>query len=225
MITDEMLAQAAQQAAARINAALPRPEECVHTFSPRFLRRMNRLLHRERWGVPYRVARTAAILLLLLTVLFGTVLTFSAEARDFIFGWVRAKTSDGYLYAFDGEASEAPMPTYTLGWLPEGYELYDAYQLERTMFYTYVEPGGKLACFGYSAGDTSLSYFLTNCDDYGQREITVNGNPGTIYISPKEEESSALVWVDDSNGTLFVLSAHENIEILLKIAESVQSEK
>lgn len=36
MITDEMLAQAARQAAAQINATLPRPEECAHAFSPRF---------------------------------------------------------------------------------------------------------------------------------------------------------------------------------------------
>lgn len=36
VITDEMLAQAARQAAAQINAALPRPEECAHAFSPRF---------------------------------------------------------------------------------------------------------------------------------------------------------------------------------------------
>lgn len=225
MITDEMLAQAAQQAAAQINAALPRPEECAHAFSPRFLRRMNRLLRREERSIPYRIVRAAAILLLLLTVLFGTVLTFSAQARDFIFGWVRAKTSDGYLYAFDGEASEAPMPTYTLGWLPEGYELYDAYQLERTMFYTYVEPGGKPVYFDYATEDTGFEMFLAQCDDYEQREITINGNPGTVYISPREKESSAIVWIDNSNGTIFFLSARESYDTIIEMAERVELER
>ena len=225
MITDEMLAQAAQQAAAQINAALPRPEECAHAFSPRFLRRMNRLLRREERSIPYRIVRAAAILLLLLTVLFGTVLTFSAQARDFIFGWVRAKTSDGYLYAFDGEASEAPMPTYTLGWLPEGYELYDAYQLERTMFHTYVEPGGKPVYFDYATEDTGFEMFLAQCDDYEQRETTINGHPGTDYISPREKESSAIVWIDNSNGTIFFLSARESYDTIVKMAESVELER
>lgn len=225
MITDEMLAQAAQQAAAQINAALPRPEECAHAFSPRFLRRMNRLLRREERSVPYRIVRAAAILLLLLTVLFGAVLTFSAQARDFIFGWVRAKTSDGYLYAFDGEASEAPMPTYTLGWLPEGYELDNIFETGRTKFYTYGAPGQEPVYFDYSTENMGINYFLVDCDDYESREITVNGISGIIYISPREDEASSIVWTDDSSGTLFVLSAHERIEILLKIAKSVQLEE
>ena len=117
------------------------------------------------------------------------------------------------------------MPTYTLGWLPEGYELYDAYQLERTMFYTYVEPGGKPVYFDYATEDTGFEMFLAQCDDYEQREITINGNPGTVYISPREKESSAIVWIDNSNGTIFFLSARESYDTIIEMAERVELER
>lgn len=44
MLSDEVLRQAAEQYAEAINASLPAPEECNHTFSKRFEEKMQTLL-------------------------------------------------------------------------------------------------------------------------------------------------------------------------------------
>ena len=54
MITDEMLAQAAAELADAINESLPDPSECNHQFSPRFERKMKRLIHGTNHPIMYR---------------------------------------------------------------------------------------------------------------------------------------------------------------------------
>ena len=70
MITDEMLRIAATEANQAICDSLPRPEECDHQFSPRFERKMRRVIRRGRHPVAYKYLRRAACLLVAVT-LFG----------------------------------------------------------------------------------------------------------------------------------------------------------
>ena len=96
MITDEMLAQAAAELADAINESLPDPSECTHQFSPRFEKKMKRLIRKTHHPFFYRTLRTVASIVLVILIGFGSTLAVSAEAREIVFGWVKQQVDDLY---------------------------------------------------------------------------------------------------------------------------------
>ena len=63
MITEEMLRIAAAEADQAIRDSLPHPADCDHQFSPRFERKMKRVIRRGRHPVAYKFLHRAACLL------------------------------------------------------------------------------------------------------------------------------------------------------------------
>lgn len=96
MITDEMMAQAASELADAINESLPAPSECTHQFSPRFEKKMKRLIRRANHPTIYRALRSVASILLVIMIGFGSTLAVSAEAREIVFGWVKQQYENFY---------------------------------------------------------------------------------------------------------------------------------
>lgn len=220
---DEILAQAAEKAAAILDNSLPR--ECTHSFSAAFQRKMNRILRRQRHPALYRCLRNAAVLLLVLTACFGSLLALSAQAREFVFGWVWERFPSGYVYSFAGESSPEDFPRYCLDWIPEGHALLNVDRTDGGEAYVYSDENGGLTVFEYFTGKQNMAQYLLQCDDYQQKDVTINGLPGTMYISPREDESSEIVWIDSEKGILFNLGAHVSEDVLIKMAESVVSKK
>ena len=81
-MNEEELSRAAARAAELLNEALPRPEDCNHTFSPRFRRKMRHLLFRQQHPGLMRCVQSAAVLFLTLTVLFGSLLAVSFTTKE-----------------------------------------------------------------------------------------------------------------------------------------------
>lgn len=225
MISDESIARAAEQAAILLNSSLPAPQDCTHPFTRPFLRKMNRIFHKLAHPVLYRCLKSAAVILLMITICFSSVLALSAEAREFVFGWVREKITSGFVYFFEGSASAGEITQYHLSWMPDDYEVFDHSMTETGESITYVDSRGKLNTFEYQTAQTGLGLYLLQCSDYAQQDISINGLPGTMYISPNPEESSAIVWTDTAHDILFYLSAHVSTDVLLQMAESVQVKK
>ncbi len=219
---DEMLARAAEKAAAILDNSLPR--ECTHSFSAAFQRKMNRILRRQRHPALYRCLRSAAVFLLVLTACFGSLLALSAEAREFVFGWVRERYDAFYYYYFTEERAAADSPQFCPGWLPEGFALDSIEKLPGGEIYCYRDEDGWLATFSYLVKTDAVEMYI-QCADFEQREVSINGLPGTLYLSPDDSDSSEIVWIDSEKGILFNLGAHVSEDILIKMAESVVSKK
>ena len=183
-MNEEELSRAAARAAELLNEALPRPEDCNHTFSPRFRRKMRHLLFRQNHPVLTRALQSAAVLFLTITVLFGSLLTVSTDAREFVFGWVRGQFGSGFIYTFDGDAAPSEIPQYCLGWIPDGYTQDFTSELEGGKILIYGNAEGKQMLFAYSSASTGTIFALHQCDDYKQEEVSINGIAGTLYISP-----------------------------------------
>ena len=220
-MNEEELSRAAARAAELLNEALPRPEDCNHTFSPRFRRKMRHLLLRQNHPVLMRGLQSAAVLFLTITVLFGSLLTVSTDAREFVFGWVRGQFGSGFIYTFDGDAAPSEIPQYCLGWIPDGYTQDFTSELEGGKILIYGNAEGKQMLFAYSSASTGTIFALHQCDDYKQEEVSINGIAGTLYISPRDEESSAIVWIDQERNIVFDIGAVVDPQTLIKMAENV----
>lgn len=220
-MNEEELSRAAARAAELLNEALPRPEDCNHTFSPRFQRKMRHLLFRQQHPVLMRGLQSAAVLFLTITVLFGSLLTVSTDAREFVFGWVRGQFGSGFIYTFDGDAAPSEIPQYCLGWIPDGYTQDFTSELEGGKILIYGNAEGKQMLFAYSSASTGTVFALHQTDDCIQEDVSINGMTGTIYISPRENEPSAIVWIDPERNIVFDIGAVVDPQALIKMAENV----
>ena len=220
-MNEEELSRAAARAAELLNEALPRPEDCNHTFSPRFRRKMRHLLFRQNHPGLMRYVHSAAVLFLTLTVLFGSLLAVSSKAREFVSGWAKTQIETVYHFYYEGNPSQGDSSTeYVLGWMPDGYTLVETVELPGQQIYNYVDADKKwYLSFSYSADSSDADIFLpsTGCTE---KEVPVNGLPATLYI-PFNDDSPAIVWDDREKGVLFILTAHVSEDVLIKMAENI----
>lgn len=147
MITDEMLEKAAAELADAINESLPNPDECTHQFSPRFEKKMKRLIRKSNHLVFYRTLRTVASILLVIMIGFGSTFAISVEARGIVFGWVKQQYENFYEYFFEGEATTTENSSYYPGWLPEDCVFVTSYETAGGEVYIYTNPQDMLIQF------------------------------------------------------------------------------
>lgn len=217
---EEKLTQAAARAAELLNESLPKPEDCVHEFSPRFRRRMQRLMFRQKHPTLMRGLQSAAVLFLTITVLFGSLLTVSTDAREFVSGWVKTRIENIYHFYYEGNAAQVDSTEYVLGWIPDGYALIDIFELPNEKWYTYKSDSSNFTLiFLYSADSSGADIYMLNAD-CAQKEVTVNGLPATLYI-PFNDDSPAIVWEDREKGMFFLINAQVSEDVLIKMAENI----
>lgn len=222
-MNEEELSRAAARAAELLNEALPRPEDCNHTFSPRFRRKMRHLLFRQNHPVLTRGLQSAAVLFLTITVLFGSLLTVSTDAREFVSGWVKTRIKTIYHFYYEGDAAQADSTEYVLGWIPDGYTIIDIFELPNEKWYTYAsEDSNFTLTFLYSADSSGADIYMLDAD-CAQKEVTVNGLPATLYIP--FNDSPAIVWEDREKGVFFLITAQVSEDALIKMAENIVAKK
>ena len=221
MITDKMLAQAAAELATAINESLPDPKDCTHEFSAEFERKMKRITRRANHPILYRTLRSVASIILVITIGFGSVLAVSAEARAAVFGWVKEQYESFYEYLFEGEVEPAESAKYQPGWMPDGCELLTVEETAGGETYIYKDKSGLLAQFYYIYDPDSQKLYIDTVE-YISEPVSINGHSGEMYISIYDDETSSIVWTDNSTNTLFYVSGPYGKDTLIKIAENIQ---
>lgn len=222
MITEEMLRIAAAEADQAIRDSLPHPADCDHQFSPRFERKMKRVIRRGRHPVAYKFLHRAACLLVVVTLVGASWLTVDAEARGAFFAWVRQQYENFVEYRFEGLAPDEEMTTNIAPtWLPEGYEETKAQSAGGTSTKTYSNRDGQAIHFMYSAGADATSLFVVS-DNMTAVKVIVGTQEADFYQDADPENANVLVWHSESGDILFCISAPLPRDEIIKIAESIE---
>ena len=154
----------------------------------------------------------------------SAVLTFSVEARAAFFGWVREQIENYYEYFFEGEVLVNDLKEYELGWLPENLELIYSGDTAGGKVYIYNDESNALIQFSYISDPNSQKMYVDNA--YNEKvAVTINGNPGEISITPGEDETDTIIWINADTNTLFSISGHFDQETFIRMAESVIEKK
>ena len=225
MISEESLRQAARSAALALADNLPEPEECQHTFSPRFERRMRKVLRRGNHPAVYRGLRRAAGLLLVLLLSASAWLTVDTEARETVFSWISERVEGAYHYFFQGEGTgQRPVNGYILAKIPEGYQEETSLTSDSYSETTYVETAtGRYLSLGwvYPSEETATPeiFFLT--DDMQREQAQVSGRTAEFYRDDTGKQGNIVVWRSEQTNTLFYISGYFNKEELVDMAEQV----
>ena len=196
------------------------------TFSPAFEKKMKKLIRRAGHPIRYRVVRVAACFLLAVLLCGGMILTFSSEARAAFLSWIRTREESTFVYRFSGSET-TELPSYILGWLPEGYE-----EMKRTQTVSFVSyiyrrtDGDELLNFTYHPMSDGMANAVGSIatNEIIPESVTVNGMEGDFYQAPDATESSYLIWFDYDANLVFDLSGFFDKEVLLRIAENVRLE-
>ena len=221
MITDEMLAQAAAEFADAINESLPNPSECTHQFSPRFEKKMKRLIRKSHHPIFYRALRTVASIVLVILIGFGSTLAVSAEAREIVFGWVKQQYENFYEYFFEGDATPTESAKYQPGWMPEGCEFVTTIETDGGEIQIYTDDQGTLIRFSYTSGTADEKVSVDGVS-YEKEVVEIHGSIAEIYISPNEDETNSMFWTSEDGSVLFTISGNYDKDTFIKIAENIE---
>ena len=154
----------------------------------------------------------------------SAVLTFSVEARAAFFGWVREQVETYYMYFFEGNAAVTEPAKYELGWMPENCIFVTSYETAGGEVYIYTDERDTLIQFTYTSEPDNEKVYVDYAE-YSEKQVTINGNSGSLFIAPSENNTDGIVWTDSDTNTLFFVSGHFDQETFIKIAENVKEKK
>lgn len=230
MITDEMIASAAEELANAMNESLPDPDSCDHQFSDRFEKRMEKVIRKANHPVFYRTLKQAACFVLIVSVGFASVMIFSQDIRAAVWGWIKQQHDELlYQFSFEGNSGESNTYTYYPGWIPDNCEFFASQQTPGDRDYIYTNQKGRFISFTYINDGTKEDVYLGIADSV-EEAVVINGRPGTMYISESQENqetynNNALIWFDESKTVLFCVEGDLEKKELIKIAENIQKKQ
>lgn len=223
MISDERLRKAAQKVEESMLASLPEPEECEATFSPEFERKMKKLIRRTGHPVRHRIMKAVACFLLVVLVGGGSVLTLSAEARAAFVGWVKEVYETQVVYRFFKTSEEnSDNIVYRPSWVPLDYQMVSESLSDDFSTIVYRNNSGKLAVFTFFKNTSSPVFQIEQDGTEIRSQVHVNGIPAELYLDQDEGETNILIWMNESEGAGFCISASFSDVELIRMAESVE---
>ncbi|MCC2258241.1 DUF4367 domain-containing protein [Intestinimonas aquisgranensis] len=202
----------------------PVPDALEERMSP-FLARPFAAGRRKKplWA---RVLRTAAGLLLVLSLTAGAVLWASPAARVWAAELARmlmvwTDVSADFIF-HGGDAAETDLSCWRPTWLPEGYEEVDVWDTMSIHEITYQNEYGEKIYFEYSIPSGALTIDNEHSD---YSEIEINGCKAHLFASNTEGKPSFLLWTDEKEKVFFMLEGEAPPEDLIRMAESISVEQ
>ena len=169
----------------------------------------------------YYVKKYTAVASLILVVGLGTLIVASTEARATVWRWVKEVYSgEWHKFSMETDIKEAANLKYELGWIPEGIEFVTKFNIMGGESFIYTDEKELVIVFSYST-DPEYIFYMDSVDNI-KEEVTINGMPGEIFITPSEEETNTIVWGDASIPVMFSFTAECDNETLIKVVENIK---
>lgn len=197
------------------------PENPDGQFSDEFLKSIDdlravkrRIEKQQRFRK--RFATAVAAFIMAMTMLFS----LNTEVRAAVATWFKEVYETFTTYWFAPEIRN-DLPTFELTETPEGFICIHDETLNNSRSMVYQSETDQSLLF-------SIRYALLQPDapltasypssDFDCVETEVNGYSADLYISKNQDESHALVWIDEPNGVVFTITAFGDPEDMLYIA-------
>ena len=110
---------------------------------------------------------------------------------------------------------------YELGYVPENCIFVTSYETAGGEVYIYTDERNTLIQFSYTSEPNKEDTYVIH-EEAERIEVTVNGYPAEISITPSEDETDGIVWTEPDTNTLFFISGHFDEDTLIQMAESVK---
>ena len=221
MINEDRIKAAAAELSLCQIQSLTAPED-EHTFSPRFERKMKRLLRKVDDPVKHLFMNVAAVFLAVLLAA-GALLLFSPSVRALMTKWILTY-SDGYVSCYHNGGAKAQKFQYIIRELPDGYQLERVMEEDNGVRYMYCSSDGKIMSFScYDGSEEQQVHFYS--PDAEHFQVQVGEYTADVFITPSKEEHNTIVWIDQDAQLLFSIHYYGGLEEMVRMAESVTLKK
>lgn len=219
-MTDEQLRGALMEAQDYMLSQLPKTE-WHHEFSPKFLKKMKKLIAIEMHPIRNFLCRAAALLLAVMGISGVLVLGFSEEVRADIIRWFSEHLTDREYKYWSNMGEDVDVSQYTLeGNVPDGYQFLDRIEDEDQVDEIYINEDGAMLHFSVMSPATEAELHVVT-DKILQRDIiNLKGGLADLYLSENPGESNVIVW-QGTNGVLFSIQGILEKEQLVEMAENL----
>ena len=219
LLRDILLDAAAEEFAPEFSST-----EQVET-SLKFQKSMQSLLSNpKKWAerrqkpVWKRAAKMVATIALIGSLSLGMLMLISPKVYAAVVNWVTEWYDTYVMYRFSSEHTESDRP--------EGYHHnaeilstpndYSRATSMRFMAYS----GDHWLFFQYGPMDSGSAMSI-ELENMSVSEISINGNPGQLYSSATETQSSCITWIDTKSNICFFIDGFLSDDELIRIAQSV----
>lgn len=166
------------------------------------------------------IAQRVAVVLLIISLGFGTVMVSSPTARATFVRWITEWYDTYMIYRFAGEGISGEMPQFEITELPEGFVETERIEFPELTSITYENEAGDIIDFDYiymSQGSAS-AFETENSDVY---DIEVNHMKGLFGENKVPGNFNTIVWIDTERNIQFDISGNFNYLDILHMAESI----
>lgn len=225
MISESELQTAAKAYEKHMLDCLPEPDECEATFSPKFERKMKKMIFRTDHPFQYMIQKSVICFFLIVFLGGSSLLTFSTEARAIFFGWAHEIYETFVSYRHLGESQDGLKNTvYLPSWIPDGYEMTQPTTSNDGGVVTYKNVDNKTMLFTYDLMYSSVEVQIVGTD-LEMQQVFVNGASADLYMEQSPGKSKNLIWADPKNEVLFTITAQISRDEIIKMAESIKVQK
>ena len=219
MISDEMLCIAAGEYEQALLASLPDVDECYHSFSRRFEKKMRHLCHRVKYASTYSVMKRIACAIIAIVLCGSILMMLNTDVRAAVVGWIKETYNSFVRYSFASNVEpDAPL-TYEITELPKGYTLLSKQETDAGNIAIYHNSDGQIMQFGCYSAESGMLF--VGGSEYDHSQVRVSGRNADLYIAKDSAHSNTVVWGNANESMLFQLTAFLEKDVLLQVAESV----
>lgn len=220
MITDELLRQAAQEAAMRYVDNLPDVGRGYHNYSKGFQRKIKKLIAKSRHPMIYRNRKRIAGIILFILLGSSLVMLPNEKIQAALKQWIESIMNGYTSYRYEGDLESVENgASYSLGWVPDGTMFLERIESDNYVYHMYVDANGHILCFAYYLGNNAGELFL-DTQGYRCEMEEIDGKMAEIYISSDSQKSNGIVWNDGV--VLFQISGFLDRDALIQMVKKIE---
>ena len=211
--------QALREAASAEFQDIPRDDaQIAHDFSPKFQRKMDKLIRSERssaWHLVNTAAKRAAVILIAFLTL-STVALSVDSIREPVVRFVEKVLGISTDYTFEGDVTKSITQEYTLGFVPEGFELVQSDKTDVIIVEVWENLAGDM--LQYIQATTAGSIFTIDAEHGSTHTVVLDHNEIKIH---QDNDAIIAIWIE--NGYAFELSSTGGISYdeMVSIIQSI----
>ena len=181
-------------------------------------------LHKLEHPVWRRILHHVAMILLVISIGFGSVMITVPSVRAAVIRWVTEWYETHIVYRYSGESTPDGLSEYEITALPDGFAETARDALPNITDVTYEDKAWNIISFGYtSTVQGGASAFYT--DDSIIIDVSVSGMNGQFFESKTPGKFNTITWINHDYSIQFSISGIFDQAELLLMAESVSIKK
>lgn len=169
-----------------------------------------------------RALKRVAVILLVISLAFGSLMVVSPTARATFIRWVTEWYETHVVFRYAGDDVQGKMPQYEIGELPDGFS--------ENLQKGFCTAGMAVRCYENKDGEAIVLRYIymqqgsmsgVDTENSDTISVSVNGCDGYLIIPREVGCNNTITWSDAESNLHFTIDAPLGREDILHIAESV----